>query len=136
MSNIQNERLAKTIRSKAFIDWFGDSKVVDENSEPLILNHATKEEFTAFDKSKIGSRWTYYGDGFYFALGKPNPKEFGNVLMQVFVNVTNPYYAQLSEKGENKPNTIELQKQGYDLSLIHISEPTRPCGTSRMPSSA
>ena len=24
----------------------------------------------------------------------------------------------------------------YDLSLIHISEPTRPCGTSRMPSSA
>ena len=25
---------------------------------------------------------------------------------------------------------------GLDLSLIHISEPTRPCGTSRMPSSA
>ena len=24
----------------------------------------------------------------------------------------------------------------WDLSLIHISEPTRPCGTSRMPSSA
>ena len=24
----------------------------------------------------------------------------------------------------------------FDLSLIHISEPTRPCGTSRMPSSA
>ena len=28
---------------------------------------------------------------------------------------------------------IELR---YNLSLIHISEPTRPCGTSRMPSSA
>ena len=25
---------------------------------------------------------------------------------------------------------------GPALSLIHISEPTRPCGTSRMPSSA
>ena len=25
---------------------------------------------------------------------------------------------------------------GDVLSLIHISEPTRPCGTSRMPSSA
>ena len=24
----------------------------------------------------------------------------------------------------------------WKLSLIHISEPTRPCGTSRMPSSA
>ena len=29
------------------------------------------------------------------------------------------------------PKSVE-----YDLSLIHISEPTRPCGTSRMPSSA
>ena len=26
--------------------------------------------------------------------------------------------------------------KGSHLSLIHISEPTRPCGTSRMPSSA
>ena len=29
-----------------------------------------------------------------------------------------------------------LQATGSNLSLIHISEPTRPCGTSRMPSSA
>ena len=31
-----------------------------------------------------------------------------------------------------------LLDEGYikGLSLIHISEPTRPCGTSRMPSSA
>ena len=36
---------------------------------------------------------------------------------------------------------IALEWAGADyevekLSLIHISEPTRPCGTSRMPSSA
>ena len=30
---------------------------------------------------------------------------------------------------------MEDRKQ-FELSLIHISEPTRPCGTSRMPSSA
>ena len=30
--------------------------------------------------------------------------------------------------------TIKFKVRG--LSLIHISEPTRPCGTSRMPSSA
>ena len=27
-------------------------------------------------------------------------------------------------------------RKSFPLSLIHISEPTRPCGTSRMPSSA
>ena len=30
----------------------------------------------------------------------------------------------------------QLIQKGAILSLIHISEPTRPCGTSRMPSSA
>ena len=32
--------------------------------------------------------------------------------------------------------TVVLGPSGSGLSLIHISEPTRPCGTSRMPSSA
>ena len=31
---------------------------------------------------------------------------------------------------------VPLNDPGLYLSLIHISEPTRPCGTSRMPSSA
>ena len=34
----------------------------------------------------------------------------------------------------NKKDPRFKARQG--LSLIHISEPTRPCGTSRMPSSA
>ena len=35
------------------------------------------------------------------------------------------------------PEEIEAELQRLvPLSLIHISEPTRPCGTSRMPSSA
>ena len=48
--------------------------------------------------------------------------------------------------GEEKLDAIEVMAcpggcvggggQPYHLSLIHISEPTRPCGTSRMPSSA
>ena len=32
--------------------------------------------------------------------------------------------------------TEDTSINDLDLSLIHISEPTRPCGTSRMPSSA
>ena len=35
----------------------------------------------------------------------------------------------------NPERTVALRKL-LELSLIHISEPTRPCGTSRMPSSA
>ena len=43
----------------------------------------------------------------------------------------------LDLKDTNKVELIKgLSLKIYDLSLIHISEPTRPCGTSRMPSSA
>ena len=31
---------------------------------------------------------------------------------------------------------VSIIAEFFTLSLIHISEPTRPCGTSRMPSSA
>ena len=40
-----------------------------------------------------------------------------------------PIYRTILQPGED-------ESQVMVLSLIHISEPTRPCGTSRMPSSA
>ena len=33
-------------------------------------------------------------------------------------------------------DAFDIGHAAHSLSLIHISEPTRPCGTSRMPSSA
>ena len=42
-------------------------------------------------------------------------------------------------RSENRANSYKragVTTSIYKLSLIHISEPTRPCGTSRMPSSA
>ena len=40
--------------------------------------------------------------------------------------------------GIDAPKDVKIVRSEIDkeLSLIHISEPTRPCGTSRMPSSA
>ena len=38
--------------------------------------------------------------------------------------------------GDNQPPEPTTFEAVKTLSLIHISEPTRPCGTSRMPSSA
>lgn len=52
----------------AFRRWFGDSKVVDEDGEPLVVYHMTPEEgFYAFDKNKIGDTNSMtFLDGFYF----------------------------------------------------------------------
>ena len=44
--------------------------------------------------------------------------------------------ATVETKDPFLPLALVNPEQGFGLSLIHISEPTRPCGTSRMPSSA
>lgn len=45
--------------SPEFKKWFGGSKVVDENGKPLVVYHGTNVDFSAFDKSKIKSRFQY-----------------------------------------------------------------------------
>lgn len=44
-----------------FRRWFGQSKVVDQRGNPLLVYHGTKKRFTEFDPAKIKS-----GVGFWF----------------------------------------------------------------------
>lgn len=37
-----------------FKRWFGDSKIVDENGNPLVVFHATYSDFTEFAKGDLG----------------------------------------------------------------------------------
>lgn len=52
--------------SQAFKDWFGDSKVVDEDGEPLVVYHGTTADFEAFDREKANPE-SDLGSGFYFS---------------------------------------------------------------------
>lgn len=40
--------------SDAFREWFGDSKVVDGNGDPLVVYHGTNQNFEEFDRGRIG----------------------------------------------------------------------------------
>ena len=56
--------------SEAFKNWFGDSKVVDENGEPLVVYHGTNFDFDAFDPKELGKTFktpTVEKEGFFFA---------------------------------------------------------------------
>ena len=92
------------VRTKAFIDWFGDwinnpenaSKVVDENGEPLVVYHGTNENFTIFQEDRIGSLDPgYFGRGFYFTPDKSMAKGYakgkhGDVIVESFLDIKNP----------------------------------------------
>jgi hypothetical protein len=41
--------------TKEFKRWFGESKVVDKNGDPLVVYHGTAYDFSEFAKDKLGS---------------------------------------------------------------------------------
>jgi hypothetical protein len=62
--------ISKSLRDRAtanFKRWFGDSKVVDEKGEPLVVYHGTNESFDAFDPEMSRE-----GDGIVFVTPNKN----------------------------------------------------------------
>ena len=49
-----NRKFVEQTKTKQFKRWFGDSKVVDRDGEPLVVYHATDADFTVFDRVKLG----------------------------------------------------------------------------------
>ena len=96
-----NERQWLQVRTKNFIDWFGDwinnpnnaSKVVDENGEPLVVYHGTTTpNITTFDLAK-----TLSGRAFWFAnmeaqkiVVYANQSVKNLILMPLFINMRTP----------------------------------------------
>lgn len=46
--NSNKDEINKKEREANFKEWFGDSKVVDENGEPLVVYHGTGADFNEF----------------------------------------------------------------------------------------
>lgn len=130
--------------SSAFKKWFKNSKVVDENGQPLVVYHGTKQgDFSSFDKSKIGAQtdYGYRGKGFYFTPQqelaamysrdwqkfKQVPNENGRV-MPVYLSVQNPYIIKSKDahnilsKFESESFTRKLQEQGYDGVFVEMDD--------------
>ena len=83
-------------RSPEFKRWFGDSKVVDENGEPLVVYHGTDQEFDTFDAEQVSGG--ALGDGFYFAEDLGEAESNGENIMPVYLSIQNPLVlSKLSE---------------------------------------
>jgi hypothetical protein len=91
----------KLVRTPEFKAWFGDwendpensSKVIDENGEPLVLNHTTKK-YEKFDKIKQETIYGVYEDEFDV---DNFMQESGNYIFSTPKSSVNPIF--LSRKG-------------------------------------
>jgi hypothetical protein len=83
--------------SPYFKKWFGKSKVVDENGEPLVVYHGTSDKFTAFDADRYQSiNKGDFGEGFYFTPKKGQAKLYS----QDAIKKTDPEVLALQKEYE------------------------------------
>lgn len=117
---------ADITKTPEFSAWFGNSKVVDENGEPLVVYHGTGdlEDFVEFKPELTGQGLDQIGSGFYFttdpdeasvyttavtAQAEPGATKLGGDtspgILPVYVSIQNP----INIKGSNlKDADIDL----------------------------
>ena len=85
--------------SAAFKNWFGDSKVVDKNGNPLVVYHGTDQDLDVLKSSKQlereGVREVGYTNGIYAAsnpayAGRYGVGKEGANVMPVYLSMKNP----------------------------------------------
>lgn len=129
-----NERQWLQVRTKAFKDWFGDwendpenaSKVVDENGEPLIVYHGSKDNsFVIFDRTKNDKGQK----GFFFTNSEVMASSYGRNPRAFFLNAKDPYTIEgnghnwndisitTSTISKNKLDSIRLYKNQLQLQV-------------------
>ena len=118
----------KGTESKYFKNWFGDSKVVDENGQPLVVYHGTNIDFDEFENTNKRYK-TKYGDfdsngirGFYFTPDIESAKIYSEVregtpiIKEFYLSLKNPIvynnYTDIAKITDEK--VAELKSQGYD----------------------
>lgn len=78
-----NQDGTRNIDTQAFRDWFGDSKVVDESGEPLVVYHGTRKGgFGAFD---VDGRGKTSGTGAFFTESKHGASTYSGTMADVQV---------------------------------------------------
>jgi hypothetical protein len=79
--NSNGDRIAMSeLALRNFYNWFGDSKVVDEQGRPLVVYHGTNKEFDSFDKKLLGTTTLAYSarQGFFFTDSEDVANSYGD----------------------------------------------------------
>lgn len=86
-------------QTPAFKSWFGDSKVIDENGNPLVVYHGTASDFDSFKKDTLGKNFDQSILGFYFTSGaESNLKKnipYGSTASEYAFNAQSKGYTEL-----------------------------------------
>ena len=92
--------------SQEFKQWFGNSKVVDENGKPKVYHHKSYAE--NIEVFNVGKGTNAGGKGIYFS-ERPEGR-YGNIDYPVYLKVENPKIVNGLKRGQS----LAARNQGYD----------------------
>ena len=95
MIKIIRENQNPQTQTPEFKRWFGNSKVVDDRGNPLVVYHGTSSKFDSFSKKRIGSysgNFGHFGYGFYFSYDVREARTYGNNILECYLKIENPFY--------------------------------------------
>lgn len=123
ISDAQKEWQEKGTDSKYFKKWFGDSKVVDENGQPLVVYHGTEsnEAFSVFEtNSPDGTPAIYFSSNKKVA----NSYSVNLPIYEVYLKMENPLEVDAQGKeyndfaAEMRSNIDYANRNGYDGVIV------------------
>ena len=147
-----NEQSWKIVRTKSFIEWFGDwrekkdcSMVVDENGEPKIVTHRADEDKIVLQPARtefsVSSRFMHFTSKW---VGGKSSWRYGNNIHMAFLNIRKlfngrqglPYYDYPNSEKAGFIGDIDddflnwLLKKGYDgaydTGINRTDDPEKP----------
>ena len=102
--NSAGERIARTEEGlRAFYEWFGDSKAVDENGRPLVVYHGTNADFDVFK-----GKYHFFSDSENVAGGYGSQKP-----MPVYLSMKNPLIVDAYGQSFGEIYNAEGYKKAY-----------------------
>ena len=91
MIKIIRENQNPQTQTPEFKRWFGNSKVVDDRGNPLVVYHGTNGNITSFSKK------SFRYNGIYLTTKYDYAKYFGNNVLPLYVRIENPYIFDMED---------------------------------------
>ena len=106
-------------KTPAFKKWFGESKVVDDKGNPLVVYHGTKSNFNIF-RPKGGKRYSTLGGeesvkslASFFSSEPEFAARFGDRRMEVYLSIQNPVDLTEGAWGQRDGKVLEILKEKF-----------------------
>lgn len=121
--------------TKQFRNWFGGSKVVDTNGDPMVMYHGTTANFTTFAKGDVGYHVGTESQAQNRVKGEDNAK-----IMPLYVSIQNPLTVDMdygdwhgknvagmlveTEVFDGDPNQEEIEARLHEIAEMDDSPET------------